>query len=147
ALPRDLLGIIEAGADAWSAAESLDERLSDRGDLPADARGRWWWPATEIKFEVPFRPRKNPWVLGANYYQHLANGYARIPRPAVVPPHPEFFSKDLDSLVGDGDPIVLDKRATATLDYETEFTAVIGRGGKDIPVGEAHDHLFGYTIA
>jgi 2-keto-4-pentenoate hydratase/2-oxohepta-3-ene-1,7-dioic acid hydratase in catechol pathway len=145
-LPGDLLSIIAAGRDVWDVAESLDEQLTGR-NLEADGRGAWWWPRDEASFRAPFRPRKNPWVLGANYYQHLANGYARIPLPAVVPPHPEFFSKDLDSIIGDGDPIPLDKRATATLDYETEFTCVLGIGGKDIPVSEAHDHIFGYTIA
>jgi 2-keto-4-pentenoate hydratase/2-oxohepta-3-ene-1,7-dioic acid hydratase in catechol pathway len=145
-LDGDLLSIVDAGPDAWAIAESLDATLSD-SHLADDGRGNWWWPVAEIKFEVPYVPRKNPWVLGANYYQHLANGYARIPRPAIVPPHPEFFSKALTSLRGDGDDIVYDKRATVTVDYETEFTAVIGRGGKDIPVAEAHDYIFGYTIA
>jgi 2-keto-4-pentenoate hydratase/2-oxohepta-3-ene-1,7-dioic acid hydratase in catechol pathway len=145
-LPGDLLSIIEAGPDAWELAESLDAALTADGTA-GDGRESWWWPAADVKFEVPFVPRKNPWVLGANYYQHLANGYARIPRPAIVPPHPEFFSKALTSLCGDGDDIVYDKRATVTVDYETEFTAVIGRGGKDIPVADAHDHIFGYTIA
>lgn len=145
-LPRDLLGIIEAGPEAWELAESLDSRLSN-GDLPAEGRGSWWWGVDDVKFEVPFVPRKNPWVVGANYYQHLANGYARIPRPATVPPHPEFFTKAPTSMIGDGDEIIHDKRATMTVDYETELCVVIGRGGKDIPAADGHDHIFGYTAA
>jgi 2-keto-4-pentenoate hydratase/2-oxohepta-3-ene-1,7-dioic acid hydratase in catechol pathway len=146
-LPSDLLPLIEAGPDAWDVAEDLDSMLSTLGDLPGDGSGRWWWPVADVKFEVPLYPRKNPWVVGANYYQHLANGYARIPRPAIVPPHPEFFSKALTSLIGDGEEIVYDKRATMTVDYETELCVVIGVGGKDIPVAEAHDHIFGYTVS
>jgi 2-keto-4-pentenoate hydratase/2-oxohepta-3-ene-1,7-dioic acid hydratase in catechol pathway len=143
-VPRDLLGIIEAGPETWELAESFDTTLSEC-ELPAEGQGKWWWQADDVKFEVPFKPRKNPWVVGANYYQHLANGYARIPRPATVPPHPEFFTKALTAMIGDGEDIIYDKRATVTLDYETELCLVIGRGGKDIPHAEGHDHIFGYT--
>ena len=145
-LPGDLLSIVEAGPEAWALAEALDDRLAD-GSLPAEAEGSWWWPASTVKFEVPFVPRKNPWVVGANYYQHLANGYARIPRPAIVPPHPEFFSKATTSMIGDSDDIVYDRRATATVDYETELCVVIGVGGRDIPRASGHDHIFGYTVS
>ena len=143
-LPRDLLGIIEAGPDGWELAESFDTTLS-QSELAADGQGKWWWPVDDVKFEVPFVPRKNPWVVGANYYQHLANGYARIPRPATVPPHPEFFSKATTAMIGDGDDIIYDKRATVTVDYETELCLIIGREGKDIPHEQGHDHIFGYT--
>lgn len=33
-----------------------------------------------------------------------------------------------------------------TMDFEFEFACVIGKGGKDIPVSEARDHIFGYMI-
>lgn len=145
ALPRDLLSIIEAGPEAWAAAESLDEALSQSG-MTDGGQGTWWWPASEVKFELPFKPRKNPWVIGANYFRHLANGFERIPRPAVVPPHVEFFTKATTSIVGDGDAIVFDRRATATVDYETELAVVLGRSGKDIHRSEGHDYIFGYTV-
>lgn len=32
------------------------------------------------------------------------------------------------------------------MDFEFEFACVIGKGGKDIPVGEARSHIFGYMI-
>lgn len=144
-LPDDLLAIIEAGPDAWQAAEALDEALA-AAELPQEGRGDWWWPTPEVRFRLPFRPRKNPWVIGANYFRHLANGFERIPRPAVVPPHVEFFTKDLSSMAGDGDDIVFDRRATVTVDYETELCVVIGTGGKDIHRSVGHDHVFGYTV-
>src|SRR4051794_26988568 len=66
-LPGDLLGIIEAGPDAWAAAEALDEALA-ASSFASDGQGDWWWPASEVRFEVPLTPRKNPWVIGANYF-------------------------------------------------------------------------------
>jgi 2-keto-4-pentenoate hydratase/2-oxohepta-3-ene-1,7-dioic acid hydratase in catechol pathway len=144
-LPEDLLGIVEAGPEAWEAAENLDEALS-RETLADAGKGSWWWAAEDVKFEVPLRPRKNPWVVGSNYFRHLANGFERIPRPASVPALPEFFSKAYSSISGDGDPMVFDRRATATVDYETELCMVLGREGKDIPRIEGHDYIFGYTV-
>lgn len=145
-VPDDLLAIVEAGPDTWSPLEDLYDEL--RGaELPADGKGTWWWDAVDVRFEAPLKPRKNPWVIGANYYQHLANGFARIPRPAVAPPHVEFFSKARNSIVGHGADIVFDKRATRTVDFECELTVVLGRSGKDIPVGDAYDWVFGYTVA
>jgi fumarylacetoacetate (FAA) hydrolase len=35
---------------------------------------------------------------------------------------------------------------TKTLDYELEVACVIGRGGIDVPEGEADSHIAGYTI-
>jgi len=32
------------------------------------------------------------------------------------------------------------------MDYECELACVVGAGGRDIPVGRARDHIFGFTI-
>jgi len=145
-LPGDMLSLIEAGPQMWEIAEAFDASLNGEV-LNGEGRGQWWWSADEVNFEIPLTPRKNVWVIGANYYQHLANGYARIPRPAVVPPHVEYFTKALTSLIGHDRDIVYDKRATVTVDYECELAVVIGKGGRDIPASEAPSHVFGYTIA
>ena len=144
-LPGDMLSIIQAGDDAWALAEAFDEQL-DSSPLDGSGQGTWWWPTSDIKFDAPFLPTKNMWVVGANYYGHMAAGFARIPRPAVVPPVPEFFCKGLPSIVGDQEDIVYDKRATVTVDYECELAVVIGKKGKDIPASEAEDYVFGYTV-
>lgn len=146
ALPRDVLGIIEAGPGSWGVAEALDERLAS-ARLPEAGRDVWWWPEAEAKYDAPFVPRKNPWVIGANYLAHLAAGFARLGRAPVGPTHVEFFSKARASIIGDGDDIVYSSQASVTLDYECELAVVIGKGGKDIPVEEAEDHVFGYTVA
>lgn len=145
-VPQSLLSIIEAGEQTWAVLESFYDEFRNR-DLQADGEGKWWWPVSAVHFEPPIRPRKNPWVVGANYYQHLANGYARIPRPAIAPPHVEYFTKAVNSIVGHGADIVYDKRVTRTVDFELELTVVIGKRGKDIPVADAYDWVFGYTIA
>ena len=145
-LPADLLGLIEAGPDAWDLAERVDARLLAEG-LPEAGRGRWWWPRKEVRVLLPYIPRKNPWVIGANYMEHLANGFRRLGRPIVAPPHVEFFSKAVRSLTGPDTDIVYDPDATRTVDYECELTVVLGKSGRDIPASEAMDYVFGYTVA
>lgn len=145
-VPRTLLEIIEAGEQTWAQLETFYDELRNT-DLPANGERKWWWKCKDVRFDPPIRPRKNPWVVGANYYQHLANGYARIPRPAIAPPHVEFFTKAVNSIVGHGADIVYDKRVTRTVDFELELTVVIGKHGRDIPVADAYDWVFGYTIA
>lgn len=145
-LPATLLEVIEAGPDVWEELEEFYDSL--RGsELPGEGRQAWWWNSDEVSFEPPIIPRKNPWVVGANYYQHLANGFARIPRPAIAPPHVEYFTKAVNSIVGHDADIVYDKRVTRTVDFELELAVVIGKYGKDVPVADAYDWVFGYTIA
>jgi len=146
AMPDTVLGVIEAGPAAWSVIETFYDEFRGR-ELSADGKGRWWWNREGVRFEPPVRPRKNPWVVGANYYQHLANGFARIPRPAIAPPHVEYFTKAVNSIVGHDADIVYDKRATRTVDFELELVVVIGKYGRDVPVADAYDWVFGYTIA
>ena len=146
AVPTTLLQVIEAGPELWADLEAFYDSLRD-GEFPDDARGVWWWDWDEVSFEPPITPRKNPWVVGANYYQHLANGFARIPRPAIAPPHVEYFTKAVNSIVGHDADIVYDKRVTRTVDFELELAVVIGKHGKDVPVADAYDWVFGYTVA
>jgi 2-keto-4-pentenoate hydratase/2-oxohepta-3-ene-1,7-dioic acid hydratase in catechol pathway len=59
---------------------------------------------------------------------------------------PEFFIKTGDCVVGHGQPIILDRILTNKLDGEVELAVVIGKQGRHIPVKNALDHVFGYTI-
>jgi 2-keto-4-pentenoate hydratase/2-oxohepta-3-ene-1,7-dioic acid hydratase in catechol pathway len=81
---------------------------------------------------------------GANYYQHLAEMGVELVKDPARPPF--FFTKPPGALAGPGRSIPLDP-AIAMLDWEVELTAVIGRGGRDIAVERALDHVAGYTVA
>jgi len=77
--------------------------------------------------------------IGLNYADHSAeSGFA-------VPSYPTVFARFASSLVGHGAPIVL-PRLSDQLDYEGEFVAVIGRGGRGIPKSSALDHVIGYSL-
>lgn len=74
------------------------------------------------------------------------NGAARLGKPEVTRKDPEFFIKTALGVIGPDDDIGRDERVTKKLDYETELAIVIGKPGRHIPVEDALDHVFGYTI-
>ena len=77
--------------------------------------------------------------VGLNYADHSAeSGFA-------VPSYPTIFGRFASSLIGHGAPIVR-PRVSEQLDYEGEFVAVIGQGGRDIPKAHALDHVVAYSL-
>lgn len=77
--------------------------------------------------------------VGLNYADHSAeSGFA-------VPDYPTVFGRFASSLIGHGAPIMR-PRLSEQLDYEGEFVAVIGRGGRDIPKARALDHVVAYSL-
>ena len=77
--------------------------------------------------------------VGLNYADHSAeSGFA-------VPDYPTIFGRFASSLIGHGAAIVR-PRLSEQLDYEGEFVAVIGQGGRDIPHDRALDHVTAYSL-
>jgi len=77
--------------------------------------------------------------VGLNYADHSAeSGFE-------VPGYPTIFGRFASSLIGHGAPIVR-PRVSEQLDYEGEFVAVIGRGGRDISKARALEHIIAYSL-
>ena len=58
---------------------------------------------------------------------------------------PIFYFTNHNAVFGPGDFPVL-QRHTEKLDFELECAAVIGKGGRDISVSDADDHILGFMI-
>jgi len=85
-------------------------------------------------------PVRRIYCVGRNYAAHAREMGAD---PDREPPF--FFTKPADAVVaGDGD--VAYPPATENLHFEIELVAAIGKGGADIPVERALDHVFGYGV-
>lgn len=123
---------IAAGAAARDAAGEIAQAP------PASATR----PLSGATLTAPIRP-STVLCSGSNYRAHNAEK-ANAPTSGK---EPEFFLKTADCVVGPGDGIVCDDRLTAKLDCETELAIVIGKVGRHIPVADALDHVFGYTVA
>ena len=88
-------------------------------------------------------PIANPGLLlsvGMNYHEHLKE--MKTPAPEM----PAAFTKSVASIIASGQPIKVPSSNPDMLDWEGEFTVVIGKGGYRIPAAKALDHVAGYTM-
>ncbi len=85
-------------------------------------------------------PVRRIFCVGRNYADHAKEMGGDPDREL-----PFFFSKPADAVVEDGAQIPYPPR-TSELHYETELVVVIGRGGRNVAVDGALDHVFGYAI-
>jgi 2-keto-4-pentenoate hydratase/2-oxohepta-3-ene-1,7-dioic acid hydratase in catechol pathway len=61
------------------------------------------------------------------------------------PDNPYLFLKSPSVMVGANDDVVV-PRGRDEIDWECEFAVVIGKAAKDVPVADAPNHVFGYSI-
>jgi 2-keto-4-pentenoate hydratase/2-oxohepta-3-ene-1,7-dioic acid hydratase in catechol pathway len=134
-MPADMLSFIAAGESA----------LADAKKLAATNDG--WIAAASVKLLAPIpHYKKNVFCVGRNYKLHIEEGARARGVPVAFPPVPEFFSKPPTTVVGQGDEIRWDSRATKQLDYEIELGIVMGKTCTNLSEGEALSAVFGYTI-
>ena len=134
-MPADMLAFIAAGATA----------LADAKRLAGTADG--WIAAASVELMAPIpHYRKNIFCVGRNYKLHIEEGARARGVPVSFPPVPEFFSKPPTTVIGNGDDIRWDSRATKQLDYEIELGIVIGRTCVNLTEADALSAVFGYTI-
>src|SRR5919198_856085 len=142
-IPKTMLELIRGGGEALSSArEALahGEAVLKRDGIGALTERRLGAPADKVRLEAPIpRPARNVFCLGRNYKEHAAE------RGAEAPPHPVYFTKAPETVVGPG-ARVIHHAATKELDYEVELAVVIGTAGKDIAREQALTHVFGYTV-
>jgi len=133
-LGRDLSFIAAGEATLAEARKLLDAKQG-------------WVARSSVKLMAPIpHYKKNIFCVGRNYKLHIEEGARARGVPVSFPPVPEFFSKPPTTVIGQGDDIQWDSRATQQLDYEIELGIVMGK--KSINLGEANalSAVFGYTI-
>jgi 2,4-diketo-3-deoxy-L-fuconate hydrolase len=103
---------------------------------------------------------------GGNYVEHTAGIAAQQQRAGAAPEapsqavsapgiwdrkdgdtrdNPYLFQKSATVVIGPNDNIVM-PRGRTNIDFECEFNAVIGKPAKYVPVANAGDYIFGYTV-
>jgi len=146
-LPR--AGVIDGEdiVDINAADRSLPATI--KGILEANALARVRRVIKSRKHRVPRKrakllpPISNPSLLlsvGMNYHEHLKE------MKTPVPEKPAAFTKSVASIIATGQPIVLPAAHPDMVDWEGEFTVVIGKAGHRIPAAKALDHVAGYTL-
>jgi 2-keto-4-pentenoate hydratase/2-oxohepta-3-ene-1,7-dioic acid hydratase in catechol pathway len=135
-----VLAVVRGGEAARAAASRL---LSRAGELAAALR-----PHDQVQLLAPIpQPVRNPFCVGRNYLDHAKEGFTSRGMEVKLPEAPQFFSKATHAVCGPNDDVRLDPQVTRRFDYEVELAVVLGRGGRDIAVERAAEHIFGYTVA
>ena len=127
-LPQSVRGILEAGEPVLRRLQSIAS-APPRDALVANA--------------TLLAPIPDPRIVlscGMNYREHLHE--MNTPVPAT----PTSFTKSVASIIGTGEAIRLPASNPDMVDWEGEFSAVIGRPCHRVSEAHALDYVAGYTL-
>ncbi|MDR0568435.1 MAG: fumarylacetoacetate hydrolase family protein, partial [Spirochaetaceae bacterium] len=89
-------------------------------------------------------------AVGLNYRDHVKEGFSNG-QPLAIPKEPVLFAKTPNTLIYNGEPIVLPALIeeygfdAPRTDIEAELAIIIGKEGRNIPADDVFDYIFGYT--
>ncbi|MFP6734967.1 MAG: fumarylacetoacetate hydrolase family protein [Rhodospirillales bacterium] len=142
-LPTSVRSILDAGPEGLDMVRRLVDQVNTADGSEADR-------LAELGALLPYdgapllAPVPDPRLIlseGRNYGKHLAEMGGEKP-----PSYPTAFIKLQSSLTGSGKPIFVPPQCPDHIDYEGEFTIVIGRNCHRVSEDEALDYIAGYTI-
>ncbi|MGO1544121.1 MAG: fumarylacetoacetate hydrolase family protein [Gulosibacter sp.] len=113
-----------AGDPLYAGIETIDERI----------------PAADVRLLAPVIPRSKVVAFGRNYSEHARE------MGNEVATEPLMFLKPNTSIIGPGHPIRL-PRQSQHVEHEVELAVVIGSVARHVPAADAHQVIFGYTVA
>lgn len=116
------------GEEALEAARELDS-----------AKDAEQIALSEVQLLAPVLEPGKILCVGLNYRDHA------IESKMAIPEVPTIFLKLPNAVTGPSAEIVLPRNSSQP-DYEAEFAAVIGRGGRNIRAEDWEQHVLGYTI-
>jgi 2-keto-4-pentenoate hydratase/2-oxohepta-3-ene-1,7-dioic acid hydratase in catechol pathway len=138
-LPGSVRSILAGGAVMLDRVRWLVEGAAGKEQGRLRAAGAIL-PLTSTKLLAPI-PRPNLLLsAGMNYHEHLKE------MGSQPPPHPTAFIKNAESITGPGSPIVLPPQCPDMVDFEGEFSVVIGRTCHNVTPEQVMDYVAGYTI-
>jgi 2-keto-4-pentenoate hydratase/2-oxohepta-3-ene-1,7-dioic acid hydratase in catechol pathway len=128
--------IVDLHALAPDVRTLLERNLLDKA---AAAAGRSF-PSKEAKLLAPIPNPGMVLSVGMNYHEHLKE------MKTPVPEKPAAFTKSVASIIGTGEPIRVPPANPDMLDWEGEFSVVIGRPCHRVKAARALDYVAGYTL-
>ncbi len=155
-----LLGVGYKGEDCLYPLSAYEMEFADMNDLienitpaqmellsrpPKDAQP---YKLDQLKICSPIpHPRQDVICLGLNYSDHEAEA-VKFSKGSFQAEHtyPIYFAKRAAETVADQEDVPSYPGLVAGLDYEVELAVIIGKCAKDVPLENAYQHVFGYTI-
>ncbi len=128
-LPKELLGLLEAGPDAMARASEAAKNADSSAYVSYEG----------LNF-LPLIPRPPKIIcIGRNYAAHAKEG-------GVEPPtYPEIFYRGATSLIGHNQPIIR-PQCSNKLDYEAELVAIVGKRARHVGKSDALSVIAGYSL-
>jgi fumarylpyruvate hydrolase len=97
-------------------------------------------PTLPVRGTSAVYPVRRVYCVGRNYAAHaIEMGHDPNREP------PFFFQKNPDNIIPSGTPFPYPSRSS-DVHFEIEMVVAIGKGGTDIPVESALDHVYGYGV-
>lgn len=124
-LPSDMAALIAA----WPKAESEVRRLAD---------SKPGLKLADVHLLAPVPKPQKILAIGLNYADHIAESGQPTPERQI------WFSKLPSAVNGPYDSIQIPK-ASAAVDYEAEFVAVVGKRCRHVAKADAAGAIFGYA--
>ena len=133
-IPTDMVGFIEGGKTSMDyAKETIEFALNNSEEA------EYVLNANDVRLEAPVQQPKKIICVGHNYREHI------LEMGRELPPHPLVFAKFSNAIIGPEDDIPF-YPISEQLDYEAEFTFVVGKRAKNVREEDALDYVAGYTI-
>ena len=108
-------------------------------DSPNVSKTRIIYAREEIKVKAPVIKPGKIICVGHNYREHI------LEMGRELPSHPVIFAKFANTVLGPDDSIPF-YPISEQLDYEAEFTFVVGKQARNVSENDALDYVAGYTI-
>ena len=98
------------------------------------------YPMNAVTLRAPVSDPAMVLSVGMNYHEHLKE------MKTPTPEKPAAFTKSVASIIGSGAPIKVPPSNPGMLDWEGEFSVVIGKPCHRVKAAQALDYVFGYTL-
>ena len=98
------------------------------------------YPKNAVTLRAPVCDPSIVLSVGMNYHEHLKE------MKTPTPEKPAAFTKSVASIIASGAPIKVPPSNPGMLDWEGEFSVVIGRPCHRVKAAQALDYVFGYTL-
>jgi 2-keto-4-pentenoate hydratase/2-oxohepta-3-ene-1,7-dioic acid hydratase in catechol pathway len=98
------------------------------------------YPLAKVRLLAPIPDPGLVLSVGMNYRAHLEE------MKTPVPEKPAAFTKSVASIIGNGEPIKVPAANPGMLDWEGEFSVIMGKHCHRVKAAKALDHVAGYTL-
>jgi 2-keto-4-pentenoate hydratase/2-oxohepta-3-ene-1,7-dioic acid hydratase in catechol pathway len=145
-IPPDMKSLIEAGAPSAAAVRTVHDAVTalkagGRFTEPGGAR-RVFHPERGIRYLPPIPDPSKVYGAAGAYIRKNRDG---TPGTYDNVEFPSFFLKPPSSLTGHESEINLEGLLTRGV-HEPEMAVIIGKTARNVPVAQAMDYVFGYSI-